>query len=465
MPKLLVRHPEQGDVTFTLRGERITVGRRADNMIQINHQTVSSYHAELIAVNGHYRVRDLGSTNHSFVEGTMFLEADLDRPCRMVLGAVECDYLPDEVESVPEGLDTLRKWVGLLRRQNDELIAKISEQQSKINILGNARLLTPAADADLTNLRNQVRTLSGERDRLAADNLALQNQLGKFREVLAKEGVPAALKESLAGYLAAPAGERIPPADMRDGDAIAAEHAAKLLGKSLSPEFQEISDLNKQLRSQVALLAMQPEDRGVFCTILLLVEEMAETVSSLLDHPIARVVRNLQAMARDAIQRPGTADPRTLHGITQASDLLAKVLNHDVLTRAENLPAPQVIAVDDDKDLLPLIISSLESAMLPTIGCADARAALDTLQETPCDLILLDLGLPDLSGFDMCACIRALPKHERTPIVFLTGQDTNENRKKGSLKGASDFIGKPFNVFELALKAHTWALRNQLVVA
>jgi FHA domain len=317
MPKLLVRHPEQGDVTFTLRGERITVGRRADNMIQINHQTVSSYHAELIAVNGHYRVRDLGSTNHSFVEGTMFLEADLDRPCRMVLGAVECDYLPDEVESVPEGLDTLRKWVGLLRRQNDELIAKISEQQSKINILGNARLLTPAADADLNKLRGEVRTLTAERDRLAADNLALQNQLRQFREILARDGVPVALKESLAGCLATPAGEGLPAAELRDGTAIAAEHAAKLLGKSLSPEFQEISDLTKQLRSQVALLAMQPEDRGVFCTILLLVEEMAETVASLLDHPIARVVRNLQAMARDAIQRPGTAGPRTLHGLTQ----------------------------------------------------------------------------------------------------------------------------------------------------
>ena len=84
-------------MSFTLSGERITVGRRADNAIQVNHWTVSGHHAELIAVNGHYRIRDLGSTNHSYVDGRAILEAELDRPCKMALGTVECDYLPDEV--------------------------------------------------------------------------------------------------------------------------------------------------------------------------------------------------------------------------------------------------------------------------------------------------------------------------------------------------------------------------------
>ena len=65
MPKLLVRHPDEGDLTFTLTGERITIGRRAENKIQINHTTVSGYHAELTSYNGGYIIRDLDSTNHS----------------------------------------------------------------------------------------------------------------------------------------------------------------------------------------------------------------------------------------------------------------------------------------------------------------------------------------------------------------------------------------------------------------
>jgi CheY-like chemotaxis protein len=463
MPKLVVKHPEMGDVTFTLRGERVTIGRHEDNTIQINDTTVSSHHAELLAVNGHYRARDLGSTNHSYLEGVMFSEAELDRPCRVVLGAVECDYLPDEPPPPKGELDSLRKSVGLLRRQNDELIAKVAEQQSRINILGNTRLLTPAAGADLEKLRDEVRSLTTERDRLVAENIFLQNQFNQLRQILATESVPAGLQEQLARCLASAASSGIPSTP--DGTAIAAAHAARLLGESVSREFQETVEWNKQLRSQVALLAMQPEDRNVFCTVLLVVEKMAEALPTLRNHPVARVVQYLRSMVRDAIQRHGPPERRTLHGIDQASDLLARILTHEVLSRAENLPPPQIVAVEDDKDLLPLIISSLESAMLPTIGCGDARAALDTLQETRCDLILMDLGLPDLNGFDMCACVRALPKHDRTPIVFLTGQDTSENRTKGSLKGASDFIGKPFNVFELALKAHIWVLKNQLAVA
>jgi DNA-binding response OmpR family regulator len=149
----------------------------------------------------------------------------------------------------------------------------------------------------------------------------------------------------------------------------------------------------------------------------------------------------------------------------QTFDFLSRLLKHDVLSRAEKLPQSRIIAVDDDSDLLPIIVATLESANLATTGCMDARAALDTLQENAFDVILLDIGLPDMNGLDMCARIHALPKHDRTPILFLTGDDSAHNRERGMLNGASDLIGKPFNMFELTLKAHTWALKNRLDLA
>ena len=54
MPRLLVRHPEMGDQTFTLSGERITIGRHSDNHIRIAYDTVSKHHAELIRRDGRY---------------------------------------------------------------------------------------------------------------------------------------------------------------------------------------------------------------------------------------------------------------------------------------------------------------------------------------------------------------------------------------------------------------------------
>lgn len=466
MPKLLIRHPEQGEMSFTLSGERITVGRGADNSIQVNHWTVSGHHAELIAVNGHYKIRDLGSTNHCYVDGMAILEADLDRPCKMAIGIVECDYFPDEVESVPEEKDTLRKTVGLLRRQNDELIAKISEQQSQINILGNARFLTPAAGADLAALREQIKFLTNEGNQLAQENEILFDEVERLRGIITEGGDPRTMKENLAiSITRRSGGETRAVAVAPDGTASAAPPVAKPVEKPLRPGFQEVFDLNRKLRLPIARLARHPEEKDATGEMLLIVDAMTAAIPGYESHPVARIAGSLLAFIQDTIDRTGTADQRTLHTITQTTDFLEKLLTHDMIFQAENLASPQIVAVDDDTDLLPLIITSLESAMLPTIGCVDARSALDTLQETRCDLILLDVALPDLSGIDLYSCIRVLPKHHRTPIVFLSGQDVAENRIIGSLKGAADFIAKPCNPFEVTLKAHTWALKNQLGMA
>ena len=69
MPVLRIKLPNQGEVTHILSGEHISIGRRPDNTIQILDRSVSGHHAELISVNGHYRLHDLQSTNLCFVDG------------------------------------------------------------------------------------------------------------------------------------------------------------------------------------------------------------------------------------------------------------------------------------------------------------------------------------------------------------------------------------------------------------
>ena len=187
MPKLIVRHPEQGDLVFTLSGERITIGRHSDNLIQIKHTTISGYHAEIVSLNGRQLIRDLDSTNHSYIGGIMFIQAELDRGCRIVLGTVECEYLPDNVEALPEETDSLRTTVGLLRRQNDELVSRIAEQRNQIEMLGNVKLITRDSSSDLADLRDQVKSLAAERDRLASRNADL---IAQVEALHAKIGIP-----------------------------------------------------------------------------------------------------------------------------------------------------------------------------------------------------------------------------------------------------------------------------------
>ena len=464
MPKLLVRHPEQGDLTFTLTGERITIGRRAENKVQINHTTVSAYHAELISHNGRYIIRDLDSTNHSYIEGVMFIEAELDRACRLVLGTVECDFLPDNVEVLPDETGSLRKTVGLLRRQNDDLIAKLAEQKNQIDILGSVRMLTRGATSDLTSLREQVKVLTRDRENLLAENISLSEGLHELRALSGLGSAVQVARLAGGGDSGASVMQSRFAVPMTETVTIPSPLSV-LPAPALDSPFHEIASLNGKLRSQAAGLALHPADRPAFGELVARANEMCRIAAILGQHPVATITASLDALLLDASQHAGPVSQRTLQSAMETLDFLSRLLTHDVLSRAEKLAPSRAIAVEDDEDLRSVIVASLESANLATTGCADARSALDTLQENHFDIIILDIGLPDMNGLDMCGHIQALPKHGHTPIVFISGDDSAHNRERGTLKGASEFIAKPCNMFELALKAHTWALKKRLDVA
>ncbi len=220
MPKLLVRHPERGDLTFTLSGERITIGRLSDNQIQINHGTVSAHHAEIVMRHGRLVLCDLGSTNHSYIEGIMFIEAELERPCRIVFGTVECEFVLDQIETAPDDPDSLRKTVGLLRRQNDELVAKIAEQKSQIDILGDVKLFTRDPASDLAGLRDKLKALTTERDTLAAENKELTAQVEALHAKLGIPSIAKAVQPVVVSETPAPAPLRLPKPPVALGETV-----------------------------------------------------------------------------------------------------------------------------------------------------------------------------------------------------------------------------------------------------
>ena len=67
-----------------------------------------------------------------------------------------------------------------------------------------------------------------------------------------------------------------------------------------------------------------------------------------------------------------------------------------------------------------------------------------------------------MSGFDVCSKTRAFSLHKKTPVIFITGLATFQNRVQSSLSGGNDFIAKPFNVRELGVKALMWIFKGQL---
>jgi DNA-binding response OmpR family regulator len=114
---------------------------------------------------------------------------------------------------------------------------------------------------------------------------------------------------------------------------------------------------------------------------------------------------------------------------------------HDQLANA-----PTLLIVDDAPDITQLLVVYFHQAGFNTLAAYAGRAALDLAQRTSPDLIILDLGLPDMDGLDVCREIR---QTSSVPIVMLTKRDTEPDRQQGLAAGANAYITKPFDAHEL----------------
>jgi pSer/pThr/pTyr-binding forkhead associated (FHA) protein len=178
MPSLRITLPDnKGEITHVLSGQRITIGRRPDNTIQIIHGSISGYHAELISAAGHYRLHDLGSTNLTCVDGQPVIDYHLHADCMISFGSIQCDYRlehsKDGDQKAAELVPT-RAELEFLRRENLDLLSKISSLKKQVDILSNARLTTKSTTLLLTPDAN--RRAMEQRDELRLENASLKQE-------------------------------------------------------------------------------------------------------------------------------------------------------------------------------------------------------------------------------------------------------------------------------------------------
>ena len=111
-----------------------------------------------------------------------------------------------------------------------------------------------------------------------------------------------------------------------------------------------------------------------------------------------------------------------------------------------------IAVVDDDPDVLKVLAFHLTRADYKVEELLDAKSLFSFLNKTVPDLIVLDIGLPDMDGFDVC---KKLKKNERLasiPIIMLTGRAEEMHKVLGLELGADDYIVKPFSANELAAR-------------
>lgn len=121
--------------------------------------------------------------------------------------------------------------------------------------------------------------------------------------------------------------------------------------------------------------------------------------------------------------------------------------------------ALKLLIVEDEKNIAETLVERLEEEYGAAVWAASVASAVEALNVQAFDLALLDVGLPDGSGFDVAATIR--DKRPETAIVFLTAMGSPDDRVRGLELGAEDYIVKPFHLKELLLRIRNVLKRSQ----
>lgn len=121
--------------------------------------------------------------------------------------------------------------------------------------------------------------------------------------------------------------------------------------------------------------------------------------------------------------------------------------------------AARVLVIDDERDVSRLLTYSLEQAGFDVASATTASEALLAIGRSPPVVVVLDVGLPDLSGFEVCRRLRADRELADIGIVMLTALGTREDRIEGLEAGADDYVVKPFDVEEVILRVRALARR------
>jgi DNA-binding response OmpR family regulator len=126
------------------------------------------------------------------------------------------------------------------------------------------------------------------------------------------------------------------------------------------------------------------------------------------------------------------------------------------------MPQPSIILIVDDVAANRETLRELLDAQnYRFVEAADGPAALRLAAETPPDLVLLDVMMPGMDGFEVCRRLRRDPPLAEVPVILVTALDDQASRLTGISSGADDFVTKPFNRAELRARVRTITRLNR----
>ncbi len=240
--------------------------------------------------------------------------------------------------------------------------------------------------------------------------------------------------------------------------------------KILQDEFytsapDRIARLKKEARGILASAA-SPEKETRTTGLRRELGLMASNATLLDLKTFSRVAEAMEALMAELQESPKNVNASAERTVLQAIGFLEQLLSPVLRDSPVDYPeAPQILVVDDEVISRRAIMRSLQKGGLPCTDCEDPVKALEWLSKRSFDLVILDVEMPVMKGFELCQQMRKLPEHAHVPVIFVTALSGFESRKNAAMSGGNDFIAKPFLFLELTVKALIHLVRIRVEMA
>ncbi|MCU0788716.1 MAG: response regulator, partial [Verrucomicrobia bacterium] len=285
-----------------------------------------------------------------------------------------------------------------------------------------------------------------------------------IRSLVHAEGAaPASQPKAGYSHISHPAGSAVPQhqeSSLSEDQAVQAE---------LSTTFTKVLPATlSRIRSLHQLLAKAQDEEARKVPIENLYREIHALTGAAgvanLPH-MSQMAEALEALAKELRDKPKTINASTLRTFASAIDLLGVLGEYGLKNPGKIGASTKVLVVDDDAISRRAVSYSLEKARLNSVAVEDPKAAIELLSKNTYDLIVLDVEMPEVNGYELCSKLRGFSANKRTPVVFVTALNSFESRANSSVSGGNDFIGKPFLFIELGVKALVQIWRTRLTLA
>lgn len=288
-----------------------------------------------------------------------------------------------------------------------------------------------------------------------SDQAQLVNTMGVNRAIVKGDCTPAKMLEIVNEVVQ---GQRVPATAPEKAVAVEATAPAETFPQSILTEFQSLQVVSDEFALDPAAAGRA----GQLQEFSRLAHQLSNAAGQARYSDIALLSSALEALLFELGEKPQLINPSTTRTVTMTVEFLGVLIRMAQTRPRLDVVLGEVLAVDDDPLANRITLIALNRTKVNAQAVEDPLAALELLAQKKFDLVLLDVEMPGLNGFELCQRLRELPGYEHTPVIYVTAHSSFESRTRVIGVGGNDLIAKPIFPIELAVKVLMHLIRVKL---